>query len=250
MKNTLTKLVAILLLFFAFSGGFVVKADETKYIKEYKEILVGTETKYLITLTNGENLLADEVFPEKNVLTFKVGDEETTMSFSPVDTSVITSLIEQSDKANNRQMLLVYATIIASLSFFASIYQLTFGRYDFKGRTIVEILMIWSAISTSVFFFMNIFSIGAAKENNYKNLVVLEGVKIHVEQTGGEIPLIEEAILGSGELNVLYLIDKEKLVEVDHRLADYVTEDFAIEKESGDVYVKSQKTGKFKKVQP
>lgn len=127
---------------------------------------------------------------------------------------------------------------------------MTFARYNFKGKTIVEILMIWSAISTSVFFFMNIFSIGAAKENNYKNLVVLEGVRIHIEQTGGEIPLIEEAILGSGELNGLYLIDTKKLVEVDHRLADYVTEDFAIEKESGDVYVKSQKTGKFKKVQP
>lgn len=250
MKNALTKLIAILLLFFAFSVVSVVKAEETKYIKEYKEILVGAETKYLITLTNGENLLADEVFPDKNVLTFKVGDEETTMSFSPVDTSVITRLIEQSDKADNRQTLLVYATIIALLTFLVLVFFLTFAGYNFKGRTVVEILMIWSAISTSVFFFMNIFSIGAAKENNYKNLVVLEGVRIHIEQTGGEIPLIEEAILGSGELNVLYLIDKEKLVEVDHRLADYVTEDFAIEKESGDVYVKSQKTGDFKKVQP
>lgn len=197
--------------------------EKEVFIKEYKEVIVDGETKFIITLDTEENILVDSVERENNIVTYEINGKENTLSFLTKDTSLLVEkvnrYVEFKDKSDK----------LAAVSF-ALLCILVFILAEIDKKYLIASLVILTTICClSVVY--------SSKANNLEKEIVSESVLIYKQEYNGELPVDDETSFSkAGEVGFLYEISKEKIVNVDFKLANVDFEGFLVEEKTGDIY--------------
>lgn len=197
--------------------------EKEVFVKEYKEVIVDGETKFIITLDTEENLLVDSVERDKNIVTYEVNGKKNTLSFLTKDTSLLAEKVDKYMSFNDKwgkfgNIAFVLVCIIL----------FTLAELDKKYR-IVSLAILATIIILSVVY--------SNKAQNLEKEIVLESVLIYKQEHNGELPIDDETqFLQAGETGFLYKISKEKIVNVDFKLANVDFEGFLVEEKTGDIY--------------
>jgi hypothetical protein len=200
--------------------------EKEVFVKEYKEVIVDGETKFIITLDNEENILVDSVERDKNIVTYEINGKKNTLSFLTKDTSL---LVEKVNRYVDLKDKLDKLTKLAAVSF-ALLCILLLMLADLDKKYLIALLVILTTTTVLPVVY-------SSKVNNLKKEIVSESVLIYKQEHNGELPIDDETSFSqAGETGFLYEISKEKIVNVDFKLANIDFEGFLVEEKTGDIY--------------
>lgn len=200
--------------------------EKEVFVKEYKEVIVDGETKFIITLDTEENILVDSVERENNIVTYEINGKKNTLSFLTKDTSL---LVEKVNRYVDLKDKLDKLTKLAAVSF-ALLCILLLMLADLDKKYLISLLVILTTTTVLPVVY-------SSKANNLKKEIVSESVLIYKQEYNGELPIDDETSFSkAGEVGFLYEISKEKIVNVDFKLANIDFEGFLVEEKTGDIY--------------
>lgn len=200
--------------------------EKEVFVKEYKEVIVDGEIKFIITLDNEENILVDSVERDKNIVTYEINGKKNTLSFLTKDTSL---LVEKVNRYVDLKDKLDKLTKLAAVSF-ALLCILLLMLADLDKKYLIFLLVILTTTTVLPVVY-------SSKANNLKKEIVSESVLIYKQEYNGELPIDDETSFSkAGEVGFLYEISKEKIVNVDFKLANIDFEGFLVEEKTGDIY--------------
>lgn len=205
--------------------------EKEVFVKEYKEVIVDGETKFIITLDTEENILVDSVERENNIVTYEINGKKNTLSFLTKDTSL---LVEKVNRYVDLKDKLDNLTKLAAVSF-ALLCVLLLMLADLDKKYLIAFLVIALLVILTTTTVLPV--VYSSKVNNLEKEIVSESVLIYKQEHNGELPIDDETSFSkAGEVGFLYEISKEKIVNVDFKLANIDFEGFLVEEKTGDIY--------------
>lgn len=203
-------------------------SEKEVFVKEYKEVIVDGETKFIITLDTEENLLVDSVERENNIVTYEINGKKNTLSFLTKDTSLLVGKVNRYvDFKDKLGSLTIISFVLVNILVLILVVCMI-SDFNVKYLIVPLVVIIITAILSVVY---------SSKANNLEKEIVSESVLIYKQEHNGELPIDDETSFSkAGEVGFLYEISKEKIVNVDFKLANVDFEGFLVEEKTGDIY--------------
>lgn len=221
---------------------FLKVSAEDMSVKEYLEVIVQGQKKYVLVTEGSENVVVDDLILKDGMLHFELDGVPGTALFK--GKSQDGALLQEAESRNHRYTGLYdraekrldgWTKGVNIFVFILYVVSVAYFIYQEPNKDIIGHIYIAGAT-----FFMFVFAFGFANlivkdKFNTQTAYIQEKVLDYATLNDGNLPITEN-IVGGGELGLVYEIDKNKLIKSAYLMANYKIDRYGIEENSGNLF--------------
>lgn len=213
----------------------IIIEEKGDYVKKYEKISQNGESKYLISLSSGDNIIADTVERKENTIHYNIDGKELSLPFLVKSFEQVDHKIDILESMKNKEKTILFAILVVTVLLAIITYVAVKGIV--KSETVYTGIFVGLMIVAIGLLFSGMFLMGGTNKLSQK--IASESVSIYVQNNNGDIPAKTTDFEVDKSSNVYYNIDEKKMIEFYPELSKDIF-DYLFINEDGKVFNENQ----------